>query len=225
MKTLTKVFLQGLIFCSTLLVIANAHAEKNFKGLHESIPEHHSVKKFAIRFDFDGDGCLPAPAVSRKGKKNEGLKTSGSQTGGCRETFQFDNANTYHRRLCIEKDKKNNYCVHMYALYFEKDQIALGPLAHRHDWEYGLVWTKNGKLTHASYSAHGDVETDSLDELKYKIEDKTHVKLVYHLDDGGFNSHAMRFAKAHERAENPKKKFVTPTLVDWYEMKGDGDYL
>jgi len=47
-----------------------------------------------------------------------------------------------------------------------------------------------------------------------------HMKVVYHKD--GLSTHALRFAKKDEVAENPYKNFVTPVLVSWYNLKGDG---
>lgn len=130
---------------------------KGFQGLLEAASE--DAKKWAVVFDFDTDSCYPAPAVSREGKMNGGLKDSGHITGECRQMDQFKNANTYYRMASIEKGGVK-YSVHMYALYFEKDQAAsYTHLGHRHDWEYALVWTKDGRLTHASFSAHGGTIT------------------------------------------------------------------
>jgi hypothetical protein len=113
------------------------------------------------------------------------------------------------------------YSVHMYALYFEKDQASGGPVSagHRHDWEYALVWTKDGTLTHASFSAHGEVETKAKEELNFDKGKEYTIKVVYHKDAG--STHAFRPAKEDEKAENALDKWVTPTLVEWDLMKSD----
>ena len=47
-----------------------------------------------------------------------------------------------------------------------------------------------------------------------------HMKVVYHKD--GLSTHALRFAKRGEWAENPYGGFVTPTIISWYSLTGDG---
>lgn len=108
----------------------------------------------------------------------------------------------------------------MYALYFQKDQAMPGVSwgGHRHDWEHALVWLKDGVLTHASYSSHGDVTTKAKEELSFDAGQLDHVKIVYHKD--GVRTHCFRFAKENEPAENELGKWVTPTLVEWDQMHG-----
>ena len=89
---------------------------------------------------------------------------------------------------------------------------------HRHDWEHVAIWTKNDEKTHASFSAHGDLNTQEVSVL-----DKTangRIKFVYHKD--GVLTHAMRFATNGEVAENPYGDFFAPVVVSWYEVTGDG---
>lgn len=112
-----------------------------------------------------------------------------------------------------------NYSVHMYALYFQKDQVSHGLSAgHRHDWEYVLVWTLNGALTHASFSAHGGVKTIARAALSFDSGQENHVKAVYHKESG--TTHSMRPAKQNEAPENERRSWVTPTLVEWGLMQG-----
>ena len=49
------------------------------------------------------------------------------------------------------------------------------------------------------------------------------VKIVYHKDDvlTVKRTHALRFAKKGEMAENHLKQWITPTLVDWHTMTSD----
>lgn len=186
-----------------------------FKGLPENALE--VAKKWAIVFDFDDDCCYPAPALSTAGEVNGGLPTSGKQTGSCRDMDQFQQANTYCRYRYVKKDS-DIFLVIMYALYFQKDQVApWNPIpsdpGHRHDWEYGLVWVKNGALTHASYSEHGDAHTKPISALDFDSGMEDHVKLVYHKDME--MTRCMRFAKEEEKAENGLGKWLTPNLVEW----------
>ena len=72
-------------------------------------------------------------------------------------------------------------------------------------------------VTHGSYSAHGDLFTKSASELPFE---NGHLKIVYHKD--GITTHALRFAKSNEYAENPYGSFLTPTITSWYQLYGDG---
>lgn len=196
---------------------------KAFDKLPESASEE--ARKIAVAFDFDTDSCYPSPAVSSDGKMDGGLKATGDMTGECREKEQLDNSNTYYRKASIKKDEVE-YSVHMYALYFKKDQWApVSPVGagHRHDWEFALVWTKNGDLTHASCSGHGGVSTVEKAKLNFDDGKEKTVKVVYHKDD--VKTHCFRFAdgseKGDENAENDKKRWLTPTIVDWHTMKSD----
>jgi hypothetical protein len=191
--------------------------------LIEAAPDE--AKKFAVAFDFDKDSCYPAAAISKEGEINGGLKPTGGITGECRDKKQLENSNTYYRKGSIKKDGVD-YAVHMYALYFPKDQfISNTPIeaGHRHDWEYALVWTKNGEVTHASVSAHGGIATEEKGRLHFDEGKPNTVKVVYHKDD--VKTHAFRFAKEDEKgdqsAENDLKRWVTPDLVDWHSMNGE----
>lgn len=209
----------GTVVALSVVGVCTAGADP-FDKLPESIDR--SAKELAVVFDFDTDACYPSPAVSRTGEQNGGLKPTGSITGQCRRTDQLTNSNTYYRKKCVPKEGVT-YCVHMYALYFKKDQAAsifgVGVGGHRHDWEFALLWTRNGQLTHASYSTHGKVITKPKSELHFDAGKENTVKIVYHLDDPG--THSFRFAKKDETAENDLKRWITPTLVDWETMSSD----
>lgn len=193
-----------------------AHAE-DFAKLDEALPSDVDALAIAPVFDFDGDGCLPSAGISRDGEMNAGLNTSGGISGGCRSSNFLDTSNTMHRHACVVQ-AGSEYCAHVYALYFEKDQILDGiGFGHRHDWEYAAIWTRDGVITHGSYSAHGDLFTDVAENLPF---DDGHLKVVYHKD--GLSTHAMRFAAADEPPENPYGAFVTPTIASWFELHGDG---
>lgn len=203
------------IMCIFMVVSRSAHAQADLQGLPEAVSS--DAKKWAVVFDFDTDSCYPAPAVSPEGRMNGGLRDSGDITGECRQLNQFKNANTYCRFTTIKKGGAI-YTVYMYALYFEKDQAASYiHFGHRHDWEYALVWTKDGKLTHASFSAHGDVTTMDKGELEFDVGKPDTVKVVYHKD--GLATHSFRPAKRDEAPENDLGKWVTPALVEWDKMK------
>lgn len=165
-------------------------------------------------FDFDGDGCLPSAGISRYGEQNGGLNPSGSITGGCRRSDFMSYSNTLHRYACITSNSVR-YCAHFYALYFLKDQTTNLGGGHRHDWEHAVLWTKAGVVTHASYSAHGNLYTRAYADT---ARENGRVKFVYHKD--GLLTHALRFASSTEAAENPAGRFVMPTLISWYTMKG-----
>lgn len=168
-------------------------------------------------FDFDTDGCYPSAAIFDNGIVNPGLEEQASGiASGCRDPQQLQTARTYYRKASIRKNG-TDFAVHMYALYFMKDKTsdaAVDAIGHRHDWEYALVWTRNGIITHGSHSAHGNVTTETISNLDRDSEG--HVKIVYH-HDGGLTQ-PMRFAGHHEVAENPLGRFYTPTIADWHTM-------
>lgn len=202
--------------CVLLAVSATSHAS-DFARLDQALPPNGIINNKEAVFDFDGDGCLPSAGISRLGEQNVGLKTSGKITGDCRSTDFMLTSNTMHRYVC-KTSNGIKYCGHIYALYFEKDQIMdyVGG-GHRHDWEHAAVWTKNGVVTHGTYSSHGNQTTKPASELPFQ---NGRLKIVYHKD--GVTTHAFRFAKAGEYAENAYGTFVTPTIVSWYQMVGDG---
>lgn len=198
-----------------LISVTMVHAE-DFPRLDEATPGAF-VLRLAPVFDFDGDGCLPSAGISRSGQQNAGLGTTGSITGDCRSTNFLDTSNTLHRHTCTSSNGAQ-YCGHFYALYFEKDQVLAGwdIFGHRHDWEHVAVWTIDGVITHVSASAHGDMDIRVVADVPF---DGSHPKIVYHKDGPG--THAFRFAKDNESAENPYGRFVTPTLTSWYNVTGD----
>jgi hypothetical protein len=189
----------------------------DFSALNQALPRQIDAVSIAPVFDFDSDSCLPSAGISRNGDRNGGHNPSGGLTGSCRSSNFLELSNTVHRYACNAVDGVR-YCGHFYALYFEKDQIFNGiQSGHRHDWEYAAVWTINGKVTHGSYSAHGDLKTVEASQLEFE---NGHLKIVYHKE--GVATHAMRFAKTAEIAENPYGSFVTPPIISWYEFTGDG---
>jgi len=192
------------------------------------LPESVSAdtRRFAVVFDFDTDSCYPSPAIDPSLGVNPGLGVTGIDTSyvqGCRERSQLDNSNTYHRRAVIQKSG-STFEVRMYALYFMKDKdLPLNQVegvgGHRHDWEFALVWIKDGALTHASYSAHGKVTTKARNELYFDGWCPDCVKIVYHKDGG--STHSMRFASKDERPENQLNRWFTPAIVEWSTLSPD----
>eukprot|EP00924_Labyrinthula_sp_SR-Ha-C_P014329 maker-scaffold_20-snap-gene-2.8-mRNA-1 protein AED:0.02 eAED:0.03 QI:0/0/0/1/1/1/2/0/249 len=201
--------LSSLAFLPTLLF---AH---DFRAWNKAVPGHINVESIAPVFDMDTDGCLPAAAISRSGQQNGGLKTTGTVGGACRSKNFLSLSNTYHRHTC-KRSGGHEYCAHMYVLYFEKDQMFNGSGGHRHDFEEVVVWTRNGAITHGSYSRHGKLVTK---EAKHIPKEGNHLKVVYHKE--GIFSHALRFAGSGERAENPYGRFVTPNIISWYEAHSE----
>jgi Necrosis inducing protein (NPP1) len=203
--------------CAGLMMALGApsHAD-NFFRLDAALPVTEDIRPHHPVFDFDGDGCLPSAGISRAGAKNGGLHPSGALGGGCRAHDFYDTSNTLHRHACIDSAGRR-YCGHFYALYMMKDQVTVFGGGHRHDWEHAAVWTTNGVVTHGGYSAHGKLYNKPLAELPMQ---DGHLKIVYHKD--GVSTHAMRFAKQDEVAENPYGMFLMPNVTSWYTLQGDG---
>lgn len=198
-------------------LLSTAAYADNFAALDQALPTAVDAASIAPVFDFDTDGCYPSAAISRTGEQNGGLKPTGSLGGSCRSSTFLTTSNTYYRYVC-QTSGGITYCAHMYSLYFLKDQlIANVESGHRHDFEYAIVWTTDGTITHASYSAHGEVETSAIGDIE---TESGHVKVVYHKD--GVSSHCLRWAQTDETAENDYGYWVTPTIASWYEMIGDG---
>jgi Necrosis inducing protein (NPP1) len=188
----------------------------DYPALDQATPLSTNLNFNAITplFDFDGDGCLPSAGISRFGEQNGGLNPSGSITGGCRRVDFLSYSNTLHRYACVVSNNID-YCGHFFSLYFLKDQATVFGGGHRHDWEHVAVWTQNGAITHAGYSAHGDLFNSPVSQL---ARENGHVKFVYHKD--GVLTHAMRFASSTEAAENPYRRFVLPVITSWWTIKG-----
>lgn len=215
-KALSVQCFKNVAITSTFLFACSAYAS-DFPRLDFAPPAGENISGLEPVFDFDGDGCLPSAGISRTGQQNDGLRTTGKITGDCRSHDFMESSNTLHRGACVDANGAR-YCGHFYSLYFEKDQVIdyFGG-GHRHDWEYAAVWTINGAVSHGSYSAHGALTTKPANELPFE---GSHLKIVYHKDGPG--THAMRFAKPNEVAENPYNAFVTPVITSWYTVVGDG---
>jgi hypothetical protein len=214
MRALSALILSFVVLSFVVIYVAKAG---DFARLDPAIPGTF-VADLAPVFDFDSDGCLPSAGISRNGEQNGGQKPTGSIGGACRSANFLDTSNTLHRFACTMQGG-STYCGHFYALYFEKDQITSAPNpfnGHRHDWEYAAIWTKDGVMTHGTVSTHHSVETRVVAEIPFE---NNLMKVVYHKDEG---THALRFAKPDERAENPYGRFVTPTVVSWFHLTGDG---
>ncbi|WP_231098044.1 NPP1 family protein [Pseudoalteromonas luteoviolacea] len=214
MMTNKVIYGAAMLGCTAFSSLSHAN---DFVALKPALPPAYIINNTEPVFDFDTDGCLPSAGISRTGQQNSGLKTSGPLGGHCRDSQFLSTSNTVHRHAC-KVTNDGQFCAHFYALYFKKDQVFpyLGG-GHRHDWEYAAIWTIDGIVTHGSYSAHGDLYTKPANELPFE---NGHLKIVYHKD--GLLTHALRFAKQNEIAENDYGYFVTPPIISWYHMTGDG---
>ncbi len=210
-------YLPGICLALSTITVANIANADTFLALDPALPESVDAESIAPVFDFDTDGCLPSAGISRTGEKNGGLKPSGDMAGDCRDSNFLETSNTVHRYTC-KSTTEGNFCGHIYSLYFQKDQLFnLIESGHRHDWEFAIVYTKDGVATHASYSSHGDIFTTQYHQAP-TVGGKP--KVVYHKD--GITTHVLRFAKTDEAAENEYGQFVTPPIISWFEMYGDG---
>ncbi len=202
------------LIIGTLALCSLQALAADYPRLDQALPANVNVAAIHPVFDFDGDGCLPSAGISRYGEQNGGLNPSGSITGGCRRVDFMNYSNTLHRYACLDSSG-SRYCGHFFSLYMLKDQISALGGGHRHDWEHAAVWTRDGVVTHAGYSAHGKLYNAATASLPMQ---NGHVKIVYHKD--GVGTHALRFASASEVAENPYGQFVLPALTSWYTLRG-----
>ncbi|WP_405962691.1 NPP1 family protein [Streptomyces sp. NBC_00723] len=205
-RTLTHALL-GAIGAMTLVVAIPATAHANVLTL---LPQNANglEQTYSPAYDYDGDGCYATAAIGADGTINPGLKLGGDVNGKCHDPAQLNNANTYSREKC-----NNGWCAVMYASYFEKDQVTLGPAAigHTHDWEHVIVWINNNEVQYVSVSQHNTYQTLARSQIRF---DGTHPKIVYHKD--GISSHCFRFANGNdEPAENATGNWFYPRLVGW----------
>jgi hypothetical protein len=202
--------------CQQAMASSSPSAVAELAALDVALPALIDISTTHPVFDFDGDGCLPSAGIGREGQQNQGLDTGGGIAENCRKSDFLKTSNTLHRYVCTTVST-DEFCSHYYALYFIKDQTVDGlGGGHKNDWENAAVWTKNGNVTHGSYSAHGNLYTKPVNELPLE---QGHLKIVYH-KDGGL-THALRFAKSNEYAENPYGAFVVPPITSWYTLTGD----
>jgi hypothetical protein len=125
----------------------------------------------------------------------------------------LDDANVYSRSKC-----NNGWCAYMYAYYFEKDQMASGPVGgHKHDWEHVVVWVQNGTPMWVAVSHHKEYLWIHRDKVQW--HDGTHAKVVYHKDEPF--THAFRHPKENggdEPPENHKGTWHLPKVIGWNDF-------
>ena len=209
-----------LLLTVAMSLAASAEAAQKLNRLLEGAPAE--ADSLAVLFNFTNNGCLPSPAISNTGEQNLGLNNTGGKTGQCQYASQLDfsspalGSNTYYRKQCLIENE-TEYCSHMYALYFMKDQPMDGSGGHRNDWEWAMVWTTDGTITHGSHSYHGDTRTEPVSKMSFGLD--SHARFVY--DQTGKTTHTMYFYPRNT-GDFYNQDAVTPTVVDWYQMVGDG---
>ncbi|WP_049576381.1 NPP1 family protein [Streptomyces sp. SBT349] len=193
------------VFPGTALADPPGALPANASGLEQT---------FQPAYDYDTDGCYPTPAIGADGAIAPGLALGGDVNGQCRDASDLDNTNGYARSKC-----NNGWCAILYGLYFEKDQVTLGPgaIGHRHDWEHVVVWVQNDQVQYVATSAHGSFSVAPASAVQF---DGTHPKVVYHKD--GLGSHAFRLANSgDEPPENHHGGWQFPRLVGWEGYPSD----
>jgi hypothetical protein len=201
---------RGLAVLAGAVALAIAFPATAFAASPPPLPANADAAERAYQpaYDYDTDGCYPAPAIGPDGTVNQGLKPGGALDGDCRDAADLDRANGYSRSAC-----NNGWCAYMYDLYFEKDQALPGSGigGHRHDWEHVVVWVQNGTVQYVSTSNHGSFTVHARSAVRF---DGTHPKIVYHKD--GIGTHCFRLAGAgDEPPENHRGTWHYPALVGW----------
>ncbi|MEE8057133.1 MAG: NPP1 family protein [Pseudomonadales bacterium] len=199
-------------FCATLTVVQAEELPALDKAWGSIL-----IANYTPVFDFGNNGCFPAAAISRSGQENPGLNNTGAINGNCHDAGFLDRSNTYHRWV-RQYSENDEYAAHMYELYFEKDQALPGSGGHRHDVETVIIYFKNQQPTHVAVSAHGNYTRREWNDVN-KIGNQPK---IFYKKDGSGNTHIFDFGSASESAENPYGAWVTPPIVSWYEVYGDG---
>lgn len=207
--------------------------------------------KWAPAFDFVTDACYPSVAIGcgvvSNPKENKqgvpyiiedkdvyyvasGLRLGGAINGACRDWPDLVNSNTYHRSATVINGE-TTFTVHMYAQYFQKDQVNHGGGGgHTNDLEYVAVWLRNDELFAFTISAHGHTVLWSgkdKDDLVFDSPAKHNVRVIYqklsdYLPSPG-QTHHFRPAKDGEHASNHERQFLIPSndfmpIVSWALM-------
>lgn len=223
-SNLLKIAIQGVgVTVAMLMATSPAHASSWNVGLWPLTPSVNSpdIQKYAPALDFRENHCYPSSGIDLFGKISPGLELGGDTTDFCTTHNDFrKTTRVLHRTACME-DNNIEYCAVMYAVYFQKDPVStvfgVSPWGgHKHDWEYILLWSKDGTITDACASAHGGAECKSAEELDWE---GTHPKFVYHV--GGIAStHSFRFATTNESSDLPKGEWFVPSVVTWQNIIG-----
>jgi hypothetical protein len=173
-----------------------------------------------VVFGFgDGDGCLASAPVFTDVKSknllkaNPGIKVSGTRNGHCAYNDQLDKAYiTYNEKKSVTND---NYTARIFAIYTVKDQVAAGPLQHRHDLEHAILWLENGVPKYMSVSEHKGVKTRLISEVP-SLSNNRNAFAAKYIQTG--SSHYLVFADGEKDDKGnliPKNKKPTPTNA-WF---------
>ena len=145
------------------------------------VEDYHPV------FYFDSNSCFPDYAIDRQAQPNPGLDDL-SLTAGCRNDNFMDRANTYHR-WTSKIANGHTYQVHLYDLYFQKDQVLFGEgWGHKHDVETVIMYFTDGNPTHVAVSSHGTYEDTRAWSATPGLP---HPQIVYRSEF--WNTHSLRF--------------------------------
>ncbi|KAG5917949.1 hypothetical protein E4U42_007060 [Claviceps africana] len=143
--------------------------------LPESLPDNvvgRNMKKFQPRFNTEGEGCWPYPAVDSKGDYSGGLKPSGPEGGDCNNSVG---------QVYIRAATYKGHHAFMYAWFLPKNQNGAGD-GHRYDWQCAIVWvdepeSPDAKIQAVSTSHYETYETRT--DLSTISFDGTHPLLGY----------------------------------------------
>eukprot|EP00924_Labyrinthula_sp_SR-Ha-C_P015098 maker-scaffold_9-snap-gene-8.51-mRNA-1 protein AED:0.50 eAED:0.50 QI:0/0/0/1/1/1/2/0/587 len=191
----------------------------DFDAFPEFLPSQIDISSITPLFDFTDNSCLPGVAISMEGERNGGLNPSGSVTGECRSSNFLDQSNTIHRYACVTNGGQD-YCLHAFSLYFEKDQSTnfLGG-GTRHELETVGVWTLDGAITDISVSDDTFLETFPVSDASFQGSNP----LIVYAAVSGDNSHRFVLASSNHQVQNPTGVYVTPDVISWFEFSA-GDF-
>eukprot|EP00924_Labyrinthula_sp_SR-Ha-C_P015108 maker-scaffold_9-snap-gene-8.52-mRNA-1 protein AED:0.20 eAED:0.21 QI:0/0/0/1/0/0/3/0/1177 len=191
----------------------------DFDAFPEFLPSQIDISSITPLFDFTDNSCLPGVAISMEGERNGGLNPSGSVTGECRSSNFLDQSNTIHRYACVTNGGQD-YCLHAFSLYFEKDQsTSFFGGGTRHELETVGVWTLDGAITDISVSDDTFLETFPVSDASFQGSNP----LIVYAAVSGDNSHRFVLASSNHQVQNPTGVYVTPDVISWFEFSA-GDF-
>jgi len=191
-------------------------------------PSADELKSGRMVFGFGGDGCLASSPVYLKDEEvvsNPGIPTRGSIDGHCAYGDQLDRAFITFQE--VQAKSPSNYKARIFGVYTVKDQIALGPQAHRHDWEHAIVWLKDDKPEYIGLSQHKNLKIWKASDFPY-LKDSKAFAAKYVVQ----GSHSLGKADGVESGgqfipkntnPTPSKKWFGEDLTQYVKFDGVGD--
>jgi hypothetical protein len=211
-----------VLACSTCFLLPVACATPQARSTSEAT----AALALAPTFRIDPKSCFPDAAIDLGTRTlNSGLSPGGGLVEGCRDPESLGRAHLYHRRATA-CDDSSRYEAHMFAIYAPVDRDPTGIAAHRHDFEYVVLYltragTDDGSdlmrvMTHAAVSRHGKAKLYGRDQLAFN---GGRVVISYFSD--GWLTHALRPSAGAELEAWDRFDPTASNVVAWDSLDAE----